>query len=540
MLSQYKPGMDGEEFRLRAKEVVDYMVNYQNTMKDRDVGPSLNILKTKVADLKKFIPPSPPMEGGESFKNIMSDVDSLIVPRLLVWDHPQFFAYFATGNSYPTILADMLSDIYNNIGFSWSSGPAVTELEMIMMDWWAQATNLPTHFLFQTHGGKGGGVIQCSSSDAAFMSIVSARERALEFLQKTYSGEYIEKYQLIKKLVGYTNRESHSCVQKGANLALVRLRVLTPNDNNQITGEILERAIAQDVRRGLVPFFVSAIIGTTGTTAYDNIWEIGAVCKRNPLIWLHVDCAYAGGSFVCEEFQYLYGPLDYADSMNMNANKWMLICYDCTGHWVRDRYTYTQGLVITPVYLSNEIPGIIDYRHWQIQLSRRFRSLKLWLMFRITGVKMLREYIRNHVRLAKYFEELILRDKRFEITSEVHLALVCTRLVGDDILTQHLVAFINALGKLHVTPAKDQGQYIMRLCVNYEFATKEHIEFGWKHIQECATEVINLQKQFPDLLPSRRMSYTVPVNQSRLQALNQLTRDMADPIPVDDETWNVE
>ncbi|XP_039276403.1 tyrosine decarboxylase-like isoform X3 [Nilaparvata lugens] len=475
MLSQYKPGMDGEEFKLRAKEVIDYMVHYRDTAFKRPVI-ALNILKSKVADLKKFIPLTVPTHGQDSFKDVLKDLDEFIVPRLLAWDHPHFFGYFPAGNTYPTILADMLSDIYNNIGFSWSSGPALTELEMIMMDWWGQALHLPRHFLFQTHGGVGGGVIQCSASDAVFMTIVSARQRALEFLKRKYPGK--NEFDLVTKLVGYISREAHSCQQKGANLASCRIRVLTPNKMNKMTGETLERAIKEDLHNGLVPFFVGATVGTTGTTAYDNLWEIGAVCKRNPLIWLHVDAAYAGSAFVCEEFQHLCGGLDYADSVNVNANKWMLVCYDCSGHWVRDRYMYTHGIVITPVYLSNEIPGIIDYRHWKVQLSRRFRSLKLYFLFRVIGVKMIQEYIRNHVRLAKYFEDLILTDKRFTVTSEVHLGLVCTRLVGDDILTEHLVAFVNALGKIHVTPTRDKGQYVMRLCITYEFATKEHFLDG--------------------------------------------------------------
>lgn len=178
----------------------------------------------------------------------------------------------------------------------------------------------------------------------------------------------------------------------------------------------------QDEKMGLIPFFVSTTLGTTSCCSFDNLAEIGLVCKQFPAVWLHVDAAYAGSAFICPENRVFLNGIEYADSFNMNPNKWLLTNFDCSCMWVKDRYKLTSALVVDPLYLQHGYAGAIDYRHWGLPLSRRFRSLKLWFMLRNYGISGLQEYIRRHCELAKKFKGMIEADKAFEICNDVKVS----------------------------------------------------------------------------------------------------------------------
>ncbi|CAL4102741.1 unnamed protein product, partial [Meganyctiphanes norvegica] len=208
-----------------------------------------------------------------------------------------------------------------------------------------------------------------------------------------------------------------------------------------------------------------------------------------------VDAAYAGSSFVCPE---LRGPLkgvEYAMSFNFNPNKWMLTCFDCSTMWVADRFKLTQALVVDPLYLQHSYSNkAIDYRHWGIPLSRRFRSLKLWFVIRNYGVEGIRHYIREHCRLAKRFDGHVRKDKRFEIPCPSNLALVCFRLKGTNEINQKLLSSINASGKLHMVPASlndknGESKYVIRFCVCAQNATDADIDYAWNVISQFATDI---------------------------------------------------
>lgn len=175
----------------------------------------------------------------------------------------------------------------------------------------------------------------------------------------------------------------------------------------------------QDEAMGLIPFFVSTTLGTTSCCSFDNLLEIGVVCQQFPTVWLHVDASYAGSAFICPEFRGLLKGIEYADSFNLNPNKWLLTNFDCSCMWVKDRIKLTSALVVDPVYLQHGYAGAIDYRHWGVPLSRRFRSLKLWFVLRNYGISGLQKYIRRQCQLAKKFESFVRADKNFEITNDV-------------------------------------------------------------------------------------------------------------------------
>ncbi|CAH2000500.1 unnamed protein product [Acanthoscelides obtectus] len=327
--------------------------------------------------------------------------------------------------------------------------------------------------------------------------MLAARAHMLVRLKKQYP--MVEDGVLLSKLIAYCSKEAHSCVEKAAMICFVKLRILEPDEKNALRGKTLMMAMEEDETMGLIPFFVSTTLGTTSCASFDNLQEIGPVCQKFPGVWLHVDAAYAGNAFICPELKYLLKGVEYADSFNTNPNKFLLIAFDCSTMWVRDKLKLTKALVVNPLYLEHTHSKdlSIDFRHWGIPLSRRFRSLKLWFVFRRFGISGLQNYIRHHIKLAKKFEELVRKDTRFEVCNEVKLGLVCFRLKGTDQLNKQLLLNINESGRLHMVPAQVNEKYIIRFSVNDVNAKEADIDIAWQIIKEYAEDVLaqNIEKE---------------------------------------------
>ncbi|XP_076320500.1 tyrosine decarboxylase-like [Tachypleus tridentatus] len=478
--------MDTAEFKKRGREMVDYIAEYAETLSQRRVTPNI-----EPGYLRHLLPYNAPHKG-EEWEDIMKDVERFIMPGVTHWQHPRFHAYFPAGNSYPSILADMLSDAIGCVGFSWAASPACTELEIIMLDWLGKMIGLPHDFLCLSDHGAGGGVIQGSASECVLVSLLAARHATIRALKQQHP--FVEEGVLLSKLMAYCSKEAHSSMEKAAMIGFVKLRILETDDRFQLRGTTLAKAMEEDRAMGLIPFFVMATLGTTSCCSFDPLYEIGPVCQKDG-IWLHVDAAYAGSAFICPEFQYLMRGIEYASSFNMNPNKWMLLNFDCSTMWVKDRFKLTQALVVDPLYLQHSFSDkAIDYRHWGIPLSRRFRSLKLWFVIRKYGVEGLQKYIRDHVRLAKKFESLVRKDERFEVVNNVHLGLVCFRLKGSNNLNQKLLSSINASGKLHMVPSSLNDRYVIRFCVCAQQAIDDDISHAWEVITQFTSDLYEIMK----------------------------------------------
>ena len=163
-----------------------------------------------------------------------------------------------------SILADMLSDAIGCVGFSWAAGPACTELETIVLDWLGRMIGLPETFLSGPPGSQGGGVIQTSASECVLDCLLAARTQAIKTLKaqaKDADDGPVEEVALLGRLMAYCSKEAHSCVEKGAMIGFVKLRILEPDENNELRGDILRAAMEEDRRNGLFPFFVCCTLG---------------------------------------------------------------------------------------------------------------------------------------------------------------------------------------------------------------------------------------------------------------------------------------
>ncbi|EFO20782.2 TDC-1 protein [Loa loa] len=474
-------GMSSTEFRKYGKEVVDYIADYIENIQKRRVVPAI-----EPGYLRNLLPDMAP-QNAEAFEDVINDFDKYIMPGITHWQHPRFHAYFPAGNAFPNLLADMISDAIGAVGFSWAACPAMTELEIIMLEWLGRMIGLPDAFLPFTENGKGGGVIQGSASECNFVSLLAARFEVLKELRQRFP--FVEEGLLLSRLVAYCSKEAHSSVEKACMIGMVKLKILETDTKFRLRGQTLRLAIEEDRNLGLIPFFVSTTLGTTSCCSFDVLSEIGPVCQENDL-WLHVDGAYGGSAMICPEFRPLMEGIEYAMSFNTNPNKFMLINFDCSTMWVKDRYKLTQALVVDPLYLQHSwTDKAIDYRHWSIPLSRRFRSLKLWFVIRVYGVNGLQNYIRRHCRLAKLFEQLIRADNIFEIVGDVILGLVCFRMVASEEMNQALLTKLNSSGRIHMVPASLNGRFVIRFCVCAEHATEKDIQVAYDFISQTARHI---------------------------------------------------
>lgn len=448
---------------------------------------------------------NPPQEP-ESFEQVLADFEEHIMPGVAQWNHPQFHAYFPSGNAYCNVLADALNAAIGAICFSWVkilliqfkcrpfhlftvfqySCPAATELETIVLDWFARALDLPEGFMTDKSNFKGGGCFNGSASECTLVATFAARARAIKYLKG--DNKHVHDSVYLPQLVAYASREAHSSVEKASMMALLQLRILEPDEFGRLQAQTVEDAIKADLEKGLTPCLVVATVGTTGMTAFDDLEGIGkAIEKLNlePQIWFHVDGAYGGNSFILPEMRVFKKGLEYADSFNVNPNKLLLTAFDSSCLWARNVSQLKEGLIINPYYLQAEYDHErqIDYRHYGVSLSRRFRSLKLWFLFRTYGVSGLQKYVRNIMEHAKIFEELVRADSRFEVVNIVTVGLVTFRYREREgrsreeanRLTHLLLGLCNRSSIIHMIPNSFRKKDMIRFSVNYEHSTRADI-----------------------------------------------------------------
>ena len=457
--------------------MIDWIADYYEAIETLPV-----LSPVMPGDIRRQLPSHAPSQP-EEFAALLADINQIILPGVTHWQSPNFFAYFPANASGPAILGDLLSSALGVQGMLWATSPACTELETHVLDWLVPMLGLPERFLSTTAGG---GVIQDTASSSSLCAMLAARERATNYRSNRHGCD--------GRLVAYTSNQAHSSIEKAAMVAGIgveNLRLIDVDDRFAMRPDVLADQIAKDRAAGLVPFFVSATVGTTSSNALDPLPEIGAICRENNL-WFHVDAAMSGTAALCPEFRYIQNGLESADSYTFNPHKWMFTNFDCNCFYVADRKALIDTLSILPEYLRNQATAsgeVFDYRDWHIPLGRRFRSLKLWFVIRHYGVEGLQFHVRRHVAMAQQFLAWVETDERFEVAAPAPLNLVCFRHRGGDESNEKLMNRLNRSGDLYLTHTRLDGRFTLRLCVGQTNTTERHVERAWKRIQEEAASL---------------------------------------------------
>jgi aromatic-L-amino-acid decarboxylase len=256
----------------------------------------------------------------------------------------------------------------------------------------------------------------------------------------------------------------------------------------RMDADALERAIAEDLAAGLRPLAVVASAGTTSTTSVDPLRRIADVCRRERL-WLHVDAAYAGSASICPELRPLFDGMEAADSIVVNPHKWMFTPLDCSILLVRDPQTLRGAFSLVPDYLRTDETGVTNLMDYGVQLGRRFRALKLWMVLRAFGVEGMQQRIRAHCALAREFARWVQQDARFELCAPVPFSTVCFRAVPDtpaeaqDRYNERLLQELNAAGPLFLSQTRLRGRVVIRVAIGNLRTRREHLERAWSLIR---------------------------------------------------------
>ncbi|MEM9372827.1 MAG: pyridoxal-dependent decarboxylase [Planctomycetota bacterium] len=454
--SALDPGL----YRSLIEHVTEWGVGYLGSLEGRPIRS-----EASPGEILERLPAHPPEagEGAAGWGAMLADLQGVIEPGLVHWQHPGFFAYFSCNASAPAIAGELASATLNVNGMLWATSPAATELEMRVMDWCAEFFGLPRAFRSAPDPGgampDGGGVIQSTASEATLAALLAARTRLVR--------DGVPR----DRITVYTSDQAHSSVVKAAMIAGLadhpedssRVRLIRSDPELRMEPRELARRIEQDHSDGLVPALVVATLGSTSTGAFDPLGPIASVLHGlEQRAWLHVDAAWAGAALVCPELRSFATGIDAADSVCINPHKWLLTNFDCDLFWVRDRRALTDSMSITPAYLRDvhsDAGAVTDYRDWHVPLGRRIRALKLWFVIRHYGVEGLRTHIRRHITMAERIEAALRSDPRLEVPVERSLALVCFRAAHEDpdtadAITSDLVERVNRSGRSLITPTR--------------------------------------------------------------------------------------
>lgn len=488
--------MSPDEFRRQGHAFIDYIADYWARVGDFPV-----LSQVKPGEIASQLPTAPPLESGgnQEWDAIRRDLDQIILPGLTHWQSPRFFGFFPANISGPGVLGELLSAGLGVQGMLWLTSPACTELETRVLDWLAQMLQLPSQF----HStGSGGGVIHGTASEAVLVALVAARHR--------FRVLHPQMPDIASRLTIYCSQQAHSSIVKAAMIAglssgpedRLRVRLIDVDVRGQMRPDLLQQAITTDLAAGLVPGFVCASVGTTGTTAIDPVPAIAAVVRAHaPHCWLHIDAAHAGAAAICPEIRHILDGIEEADSFCFNPHKWLLTNFDCDCFYVRDRRMLIDSLSITPEYLRNAASDsgeVFDYRDWQVPLGRRFRALKLWFVIRHYGVAGLQSFIRHHIDLAARFESWVRADERFELVSPRTLNLVCFRIKtppGAPDRNRELLARINTTGRIYLTHTalpEPMGGHpcVLRMAIGGTHTTLPDVQEAWAVISAAAGALV--------------------------------------------------
>ena len=458
--------IDAEAFRRAGHALIDWIADYRENIASRPVAhlPAPGAIRA-------MLPERAP-ERGEPMTAILEDLNRVVMPGIVHWQHPGWFAYFPANSSYESILGELASAGLGVQGMLWSTSPACTEIEAQVLDWLVHALGLPRGFLSTTAGG---GVLQDTASSAALVAMVAARERATEFASDAHglgAGG--------RAIVCYTSDQAHSSIEKAARIAGIGkefVRLIPVDERGAMRVDILEQEIVRDRNLGHLPAFVSATVGTTGVNAIDPVATIAKVCNAHRL-WLHVDAAMSGTAAFCEEFRFVNTGAEFADSWCFNPHKWMPVNFDCDVLWVANRAELVRALSVLPEYLRNsatESGKVIDYRDWQVPLGRRFRALKLWFVLRSFGIGGMRALVREHVEMAQDLAARAKAHAKLALVVDPPLNLVCIAHKDGDDATQRLIDAVNRDGRFLVSHCRFHGKLVLRVSIGALATTRAHV-----------------------------------------------------------------
>jgi aromatic-L-amino-acid/L-tryptophan decarboxylase len=452
-----------DEFRAAGHRLVDWIGDYFDRI---DSYPVLSrVTPGEIA--RQF--PEAPSEGGRPYDALLEDFEAKILPGITHWNHPAFFAYFSITGSQAGVLAELLSAAINANGMLWKTSPSLTELETVVLAWLRDAMGFPEGLF---------GIINDTASINSFLALAAARESlGLDIRRRGMTGRDLPPLKV------YCSDQAHSSIEKGAlALGFGQSGVVKIESDSQfrLRPDALAAAIARDRASGAVPCAVVATLGTTSTAAVDPLPAIGAIALREGC-WLHVDAAYAGSAMICPELRGMLEGIERADSIVTNPHKWFFTPVDCSVLYTKRPEVLRETFSLIPEYLTTTDTAEINYMDYGLQLGRRFRALKLWMVMEHYGLEKLRGVMRGQIEMAERLAAEIVKRDDLELLAPQSFSVVVFRKRAGDEPTMQMLERLNATGASFVSHTRLGGRYGIKVAIG-NGATE------WRHVARILDE----------------------------------------------------
>lgn len=432
---------------------------------------------TSASELDELFSSRPPLEGSP-IEQVIDDCRAIIEASRHN-GHPRFFGYVASPSTPVGAWADLIASALNQNVTSWRSAPAAATIERTVVRW---LTTLVRY-------GEDATGLLTSGGSMANMTALHIAHRAKSQGDVAHQGLWSAG----APMTIYASHQVHLSIPKAADVLGIgrdHVRIVEADERFRLDVRSLRERLESDKRDGLRPFCVVASAGTVNTGAVDPFVEIARVAREHGL-WLHIDGAYGALASLDQSKRALFDGIEQADSLSLDAHKWLYAPVDCgclllrDAGKARDAFSSTAADYIK-VYEEAETE---NFAFWDygVELSRRFRALKVWMMLRYYGTRRIGDAISEDNGLAAYFAERIMAAEDFELLAPVELSICCFRFVpprlqrarqlsadpGErdsinvelDQLNARIMYAIQRGGRAYLSNATLRGNYALRACI---------------------------------------------------------------------------
>ena len=471
--------MESEELRKLAHVMVD---DSFKIMRDIEAEPPWQPASNEARDYLSQALPSDPKSATQTY----SEYTKHILPFRLGNNHPMFGGWYVGGSTMLGALAEFLAAVANPSVAGGNHGAVLLEAQVIR---WLREL-----FGFSESSG---GLLVSGASTGNLLAITAARNYALRDHDVRVHGLFGES----RHLTAYGSLETHSSIERAleiAGLGRETLRKTPVNEDYSIDCAALERRIRSDLAEELTPFLVIATVGTTNTGAYDDLSQLVRLCQSYGL-WLHVDGALGGALAFSRRHQHILKSLSQADSVTFDLHKWLTVPIDAGCLIVRHQRRLRQTFESSPAYLAHHDQGISSGESWfcdeGLELTRRFRALKVWFTIMNQGALQLGEQIDRTIRLAQLLGERVHASAELELLVPVMLNVVCFRYVAHhgtrslNDLNRRIVEQLQMRGLAVASSTMIGPDYAIRFAVLNPRTAEEHIDALICRVQELGREI---------------------------------------------------
>jgi glutamate/tyrosine decarboxylase-like PLP-dependent enzyme len=468
MQSKSQLTLSSDEMRSFGYRVIDMIVEHLEALPEKN--PTR---KSDRATLEKRLGGRPPKDGLDGLA-ALDLFERDVLSSMMHPDHPRYFAFVPGVGNFISAMADALASGFNIFAGTWLEGAGPTQVELVAIDWLRQACGLPE---------TAGGTFVSGGSMANLTALAVARQVML-------AGDMAD-------AVVYGSDQTHSCIARGMRILGYKpeqLRSIPSDQGFRLDVPELKRAIEKDRAAGLVPFCVTATAGTTNTGSIDPLEEIADLCAGEKL-WFHIDGAYGAPAMLTEHGQNLLKGIERADTLVLDPHKWLFQPFEMGCLLVREASWMEKTFSQVPEYLEDAEAEEGEVNFWErgVQLTRKFRALKLWLSVQVFGWEAFSEAIQTGFRSAEFIQELVQDLPDWRVVTPAQLGIVTFRFTASnmddgqlDKLNRALVQDMISDGYAMISSTILHGRTVLRMCTINPRTTNDDLETTLKHLNKFA------------------------------------------------------